>query len=393
MTKEEVISFIDKNKGKAKIYLIQLNNNLIYSTPRLCYTATELVLSDNPDDRWILRFDLNNIKNIFINYTSLNTSVTFGSDPEFFFTKDDKVIPSNLVIPNNPYDKSVIVDGFQGELNPLSSSCRQVAALYIGRALTLASNYAKKINAELSLNVGHIISDDVWKKTPMSLKRFGCNPTQSVYKDSFKRVTGLREKFRAAGGHIHLGISSHLTKGDNLIKLVKLMDILGGNTAVLIDRDKDNATRRKNYGRAGEHRIKKYGIEYRVYSNFWLKHYTLWSFAAAQLKVAVALTGSKLGDELIESINITDIKDAINNNDYSLALKNFMIVAEFFKKHNIYQGYGIDVTNIDSFIKWATEENPLKKFKIDTQKNIISNWQQLERTYPDGFEKFLQNNY
>jgi len=50
------------------------------------------------------------------------------------------------------------------------------------------------------------------------------------------------------------------------VLLIKLLDIILGITSVLMD-NRTNKERRKMYGKAGDYRLKSYGIEYRVLSN------------------------------------------------------------------------------------------------------------------------------
>lgn len=313
---------------------------------------------------------------------------TVGSDPEFFFKKDGKIVPSIDVIP--PHDEHVVRDGFQGELNPLAASCRQSAGYYVGTAMTQAAAYAKDAGAKILLAVGVTVSDDVWKKAPVTIKRFGCNPTINAHEAEFKRVTGLRERFRAAGGHIHYSCPD--SARDNANSLVTVWDFIVGNTFVLIDRDPNNARRRINYGRAGEYRIKPYGIEYRVLSNFWLRSYTLWSMAIALMRNAYAIYSNKsLYKKLLEVMDVNAVRKAINNNDYDLALKNFEVYMKFVIDNRLYAATGLTFLNIDTFYKWVTMKNPVVLLDIDTVEKSLSEWRHRAGGAGVGFERFLQN--
>ena len=312
--------------------------------------------------------------------------ITVGSDPELFFVNDKgNVVPSNLVVPSNTAFEDVIRDGFQGELNPKSSSCRQTAGSNIAHAFLRAVRYAKDVGATVSLKVGHVITDDVWETTPRGMRRFGCNPTLNVHETNFKRVTGSRERFRAAGGHVHLGLPNKCKV--DLAKVVALMDIYAGNTCVLIDRDPDNARRRKNYGRAGEHRVKTYGVEYRVLSNFWLRSYTLWSMVSVLCRNAVDIHYIGYADELLGRFDMKKVRKAINDNDFELAKENFEILRTFIKEHQI-TGSGLDVTRVDKFYNWATaKEDPLTSW--NTLDKTIRSWKSKTMTNGMGFEAFI----
>ncbi len=310
---------------------------------------------------------------------------TLGSDPEFFFTKDGDVVPSTLVLTGR--EDRVVKDGFQGELNPHADTCRQVAGAHIGRALLEAYRIAQRQGLQLSLKVAHIISEPVWKNAPLTIKKFGCNPTINAHEKMFRRVTGLREKFRAAGGHIHVG-GLHQKEKDDATKLVTLMDIFVGNTCVLIDRDPDNAIRRKNYGRAGEYRLKSYGIEYRVLSNFWLRHYILWSFCTALIRNALAFYRHGLYDEVVSKFDLKKVRQAINENNYDLALENFKILKQIVID-KIALGQGLNAKRADKVERWLTSEDPL--FFCKTMSQTIDSWESIVDTYDTpGFEVFIE---
>ena len=313
-------------------------------------------------------------------------SLQFGSDPELFYEINGVMVPSTQVIINDT--ELVTKDGFQVELHPHKTHCRQLGASFIGRCLKEASLLGKMVGAKLSFKLAYRVDDKVWKKTNKATKMFGCHPTENAQEKNPKRVTGLREKFRAGGGHIHLGGLTEKEKR-NLPTIIKIMDIVVGNTLVLLDRDKANITRRKNYGRAGEYRPKPYGLEYRVPSNFWLKHYVLWSLASGQMRNAIAYYRLGLTDELFKRFDMRDIRNAINNNDYDLALNNFMKYTEFLRDVNIPMNSAISVHNVDKFLSWIKEKNPLQKLGKLTDSSIIAHWVPGGFTGREGFELFI----
>ena len=69
---------------------------------------------------------------------------------------------------------------------------------------------------------------------------------------------------RTAGGHVHVGYD-HPSEQVS-VDIVKAMDYMLGLWSLLHDPDTE---RRVMYGKAGSHRIKAYGVEYRALSNFW----------------------------------------------------------------------------------------------------------------------------
>jgi len=319
---------------------------------------------------------------------SFRSFKSLGSDPELFFTRDGKVVPSSEVVPKE--SEFVTRDGFQLELHPKPENCRQSAAYQIAKCIGIANRYAKASECELNFGLGHVIHDELWKGTPNVDKRFGCSPTESAQEKNPKRVTGLRERFRAGAGHIHfaLGYSSNKVQPENYDRLIQVMDIVLGNTCVLIDRDPLNVTRRKNYGRAGEYRVKPYGIEYRVPSNFWLRHYVLWSLVSQLGRHAMDIELQGYSAELIKRFDMRKVRKAINTNNYELALENYTILEQFIKDQNPLGTNGINATNLEASRRWLTSKNPMASF-ARTDAGIVKHWSAVENRIPEGYERFI----
>lgn len=101
---------------------------------------------------------------------------------------------------------------------------------------------------------------------------FGCEPDFNPYTLMVNTVPedAASKPLRTAGGHIHLGSDSVGNEMDKQIGVVKAMDIFLGLTSLILDKDPTSHRRRILYGKAGAHRPKPYGVEYRALGNFWL---------------------------------------------------------------------------------------------------------------------------
>lgn len=386
MTSKEVEKKYKKAKSGDLVLSLESNGFIRYFTKESSIKVLDDALVDMRWGRSKL-CDLSQVVAILPKGTTIDTGMTLGSDPELFLMEGDEVVPSSVIIGKDRLE-DVVPDGFQVELNPQPNSCRESAGYYIARALEELEDYALGKNLALSFKLAHRISDSVWKQTPSEVKRFGCSPTETAYRGKSKRVSGIRERLRAGGGHVHIGYKNAV---NNIKDFVKLLDIVVGNTLVLIDRDPANKERRKHYGRAGEYRPKTYGLEYRVPSNFWLRGYVTWSMVGALIRNAATLRENNLESKLLSLFDLKDIREAINNNDYELAMKNFLIYKKFLEDNDIFFKVGISKHNVEQFVLWAEMEDPLSLINDGTTDAIISDWHSRRESYRSGFEYFLSN--
>ena len=105
-------------------------------------------------------------------------------------------------------------------------------------------------------------------------RRFACDPDFDPYDMAINVIEdGAAERtLRSCGGHIHIGNKSIGETFDLQVSIVKTLDIFLGLPSLLLDKDPTSKRRRTLYGKAGAHRPKPYGVEYRAIGNFWLNH-------------------------------------------------------------------------------------------------------------------------
>lgn len=265
--------------------------------------------------------------------------VSLGSDPELFLSKEgkiigsEKVIPEKGVVPEGWSIAPVIRDGVQVEFNVPANNCRQSFSSNLRECFrALVSVLPKGVSVVFSQTV-EVTPEEMATLHPKS-QQFGCATSFNAYGKEPMTISDASQYYhRSAGGHIHLGLpeDNHPAfKRPAPEHMVTVLDILLGNTCVLLDRDKGNVERRKVYGKAGEYRLPKHGLEYRVLSNFWLRSYQTMSFVMALARFAVSVSYNKeISEELIKLVSLDDIRSAINNNDYDLALENFKAIKDF----------------------------------------------------------------
>jgi hypothetical protein len=131
---------------------------------------------------------------------------------------------------------------------------------------------------------------------------FGCEPDFNGWTRKENPKPKGMHNLRAAGGHVHVE-----TEADPL-KVVQAMDFYLGIPSLFMDK---NTERRKLYGKAGAHRPKPYGVEYRTLSNFWIfeEKYIRWVWRNTER----ALESVKEGEDFTSAAK--EIQHIINTSD------------------------------------------------------------------------------
>jgi len=144
------------------------------------------------------------------------------------------------------------------------------------------------------------LSCTVFEKDQMMEARahiFGCEPDFNAWSEEPNPSPQPPHPFmRSAGGHVHVETKEHP------LVVVRAMDLFLGVPSVLMDEGTD---RRQLYGKAGAHRPKSYGVEYRTLSNFWIfdKKYIKWVWDSTDRALANLGLAEKYRDLILEAIN------------------------------------------------------------------------------------------
>lgn len=313
-----------------------------------------------------------------------NTNVTYGTDPEAFFSKGGEIIGSEKLIPKHGlqgrYNEQIVRDGVQFEMHPTPSRNIRMVGDSLSRLFVVLQ---KQTNANPGVSISFDGLVNVTRKELDSLSEecrvLGCNPSINVYEDRPILVDPHTYTKRSSGGHIHMGLPNEQLKEERR-RLTPLCDIFVGNTATLLDRDPGAAERRENYGRAGECRFPDHGLEYRTTSNFWLRDYALMDFTFGMANVAVSLfidtiSGKKQGwDDLVKVVDIDKIREAIDTSNYRLAKINFKRLIPWFNKYLPNEGFPLSPANVDQFLAFASLANKKGINAFLSTGGIVDRW-------------------
>lgn len=140
---------------------------------------------------------------------------------------------------------------------------------------------------------------------------FGCDPDYNAWTRMENKKPSCDDfTLRSAGGHIHVGFEAKDV--EEKFNLIKCMDLYHGVPSVFMDKDEK---RKKLYGESGACRIKPYGVEYRVLSNYWVHDLQLIQWIWEQTEHAINAL-----DEIHKIEEDSDyIIGAINDNNIALA--------------------------------------------------------------------------
>lgn len=141
---------------------------------------------------------------------------------------------------------------------------------------------------------------------------FGCEPDFNAWKREVNpRPHADDPTLRTAAAHVHIGWDE--PNDDDRHALIQMADLCAAVPAVLEDKDTE---RRKLYGKAGAFRVKEYGVEHRVLSNYWIRDNVYVGQVWERYMSAITRVnrGDTLSDKDAELVQL-----AINDNNRDLA--------------------------------------------------------------------------
>lgn len=310
------------------------------------------------------------------------SSFTIGADPEFFLEskKTGKLVPSQSRVEGTKDEPKLLKSKILGVVPSASYGVDakytkyyvqrdNVAAEYCIPPAVSSMGFASRIEDGINLAFGSIPfakrknlaiskkSSGIFEERHLNNEEalnFGCDPDYNAWTATQNVIdkSGVNPGFRTAGGHIHVGYRA-LTPGQNPLALVRAMDLYLGVVSVLYDTDNE---RRKLYGKAGAYRPTKYGIEYRVLSNFWIfnPEYTRWVFSATNEAFNYALSHPMIEPDSVLGNNI---QLAINNSDKELAHD---LIALYLLPQPIDTLTRRKLTSkLNDLVTWASTDNPI----------------------------------
>jgi hypothetical protein len=248
------------------------------------------------------------------------SGVNIGTDPEVFITsKNGHILPAFTFLPakggGNPF-----WDGFQAEFTVQSGGCLAYLTDRVASTLQVLYKKARTVDPECRMTWKSVIDipEPVMRAADFKHADLGCAPSQNVYEGTKQLDVGNPKAilYRSAGCHLHFGLQGKYTK-EQMQKMVKALDAIVGVLSVHLFRGMEDKRRRKMYGRAGEYRFPKHGLEYRTLSSAMLAHPVCWHLLFDLARCALAQGENEV--PLIWHVDEKSVRRAIDNLDLGLA--------------------------------------------------------------------------
>jgi len=265
------------------------------------------------------------------------TNVLIGADPELFLEKNEEIVSAEGLIGGTKHHPKYISeeghaiqeDNVMIEFNIPASKTKEEFRTNINFVKDYLEALVRIQGGKLNFQAAAEL-DPKYLQTPQA-KLFGCDPDLNVHLKDLNEPPMAGGRLRTCGGHIHIGYDNPTQEISE--KIVYAMDFILGLESITLDKD---IRRREMYGNAGCFRFKKYGVEYRTLSNFWIATDELIEWAFNKTLEAIELVNSGQIDELIESFS-KDVKYVIDNNDKEAANALLIKIKENIKAKLIIQ--------------------------------------------------------
>lgn len=247
-------------------------------------------------------------------------NLMYGSDAEFFITtvKGEPIPAIGMVGGTKEHPKTmgqgyfIQEDNVAVEFNiPPAKKTRDFAKNII-RGLNKCREQLPA--AVMPSNAASLVFDRAYIEGNPKALEFGCEPDINAWTRQVNPRPRATDRYlRSAGGHVH--ISWDDPDMEQRFELIKACDVFCSLPALWEDND---TRRRELYGKAGAMRVKPYGVEHRVLSNYWIFNEMLASTVANRYDNAVSFLNS--GHRIEENDNDLVVQ-AINTGNIELAEK------------------------------------------------------------------------
>ena len=243
-------------------------------------------------------------------------AITIGADPEVFVQRDDKIVSAIGMIGGSKAFPRLVKQGAVQEDNVLAEFNIDPAISvmeFLDNISTVTSELERIVSpCTLKVQSSHEFDQEEIIAGGEQAMAFGCDPDLNCWTVELNPVPNALTTLRTAGGHVHIGYDN--PDMDKSIRVARMAEFLLGVPSVLLD---DDTRRRELYGASGAIRLKAYGVEYRVLSNFWLESDELKTWVFEQAKLCVE--NESLLEIFLDCYSVEVVQNCINTSDKKVA--------------------------------------------------------------------------
>ena len=258
---------------------------------------------------------------------------TIGCDPEFFMREraTGKLISSIPFINGTKHNPELLPQGGNIQRDnvavEIATDPAQTADQFVKNISCTLKEAIKKLPSghEIVAIPSACFDEDQLKHPEAHI--FGCDPDHNVWTMCENdKPYAADPTFRSCGAHIHVGTdgkdsNAFLLNFNRKMEFVKTMDCIHGVISTILDNSKEAIDRRQLYGKAGAHRSKFYGVEYRVLSNYWLRSPVTVMMMYYLTQDALQICREQAANKLITTMGEEEVQTVINEGKQEVAFK------------------------------------------------------------------------
>lgn len=211
---------------------------------------------------------------------------TTGADPEVFLEKDGVIVPAWEAVPKRV--ANIYPDGFALEIAATAGNCFSYVADSVQSGLKLCLQAADGVGAKLVARDVMPVHPELLEKAPAKYTQLGCAPSYNAYGEVPQMPDGRFLPWRTSGSHFHYGNPSLQTLSvEELCGVVRAVEAIRVPLFTAAFGQFEDPQRRTLYGRVGEFRKPKWGLEMRSTGAVVMRHPMLYHFVSTLTRYAI----------------------------------------------------------------------------------------------------------
>lgn len=304
----------------------------------------------------------------------IGESPYISSDPEYVVQNvKGEVVPAWQILSEKAVNRLWYYDGWQAE-TPLGGGPGTCIDGLCARFYDAFTQFQEKYPGHtLHAKNATFVPKEQLETLDAKFVEFGCKPSLNAYGEHPISANPYLEEWRPVGGHMHFG-SNRIINADHP-KLVRMLDATVGVLGVALLGPFEHESRRKLYGRAGEYRSPKHGLEYRVLGPAWTGHPKLIHLFVGFARTAINF--ALMNGHLAWEFDSDKVRAIINNNNVDAARRFFSANGRtlrwiFYSEYMKWYPQVKSLKTAENVVELA--KTGLKDFGIENPTDVWKNW-------------------